>query len=67
MCLAKRRLDALGRLGAGEDEPGIARALRERDKVLPRMAGYKGHVLKTSLPEDREKRLREALGDTAPA
>jgi uncharacterized membrane protein len=37
------------------------------DKVLPRMAGYKGHVLKTSLPEDREKRLREALGDTAPA
>jgi hypothetical protein len=28
MGLAKRRLDALGRLGAGEDEPGIARALR---------------------------------------
>jgi uncharacterized membrane protein len=33
------------------------------DKVLPRMAGYKGHVLKTSLPEEREQRLREALGD----
>jgi uncharacterized membrane protein len=37
------------------------------DKVLPRMAAFKGHVLKTSLPEDREKRLREALGDTAPS
>jgi uncharacterized membrane protein len=37
------------------------------DKVLPRVAHYKGHVLKTSLPEDREKRLREALGDTAPS
>jgi uncharacterized membrane protein len=35
------------------------------DKVLPRVAAYKGHVLKTSLPDDREKRLREALGDTA--
>ena len=39
MGLAKRRLDALGRLAAGEDEPGIARALRERDEVLPRMGG----------------------------
>ena len=28
------------------------------------MAGYKGRVLKTSLSDDREKRLREALGDT---
>jgi uncharacterized membrane protein len=37
------------------------------DKVLARMAGYKGRVLKTSLPDDREKRLREALGDTAPS
>ena len=37
------------------------------DKVLPRMAGFKGHVLKTSLSDDREKRLREALGDTGPA
>jgi uncharacterized membrane protein len=35
------------------------------DKVLPRLAGFKGQVLKTSLPDDREKRLREALGDTA--
>lgn len=35
------------------------------DKVLPRMAAFKGRVLKTSLPDDREKRLREALGDTA--
>ena len=35
------------------------------DKVLPKMAGFKGRVLKTSLPDDREKRLREALGDTA--
>ena len=32
------------------------------DKVLPKMAGFKGRVLKTSLPDDREKRLREALG-----
>jgi uncharacterized membrane protein len=37
------------------------------DKVLPRVAGFKGHVLKTSLSEEREKRLREALGDTAPS
>ena len=37
------------------------------DKVLPRMAGFKGHVLKTSLSDDREKRLREALGDTSSA
>jgi uncharacterized membrane protein len=36
------------------------------DKVLPRMAEFKGHVLKTSLSDEREKRLREALGDTAP-
>jgi uncharacterized membrane protein len=31
------------------------------------MSGFKGHVLKTSLPDDREKRLREALGDASPA
>jgi uncharacterized membrane protein len=37
------------------------------DKVLPKMSGYKGRVLKTSLPDDREKRLREALGDTGPS
>jgi uncharacterized membrane protein len=37
------------------------------DKVLPRMAAFKGRVLKTSLPDDREKRLREALGDTGAA
>jgi uncharacterized membrane protein len=36
------------------------------DKVLPKVAAYKGRVLKTSLPEDREQRLRQALGDTAP-
>ena len=35
------------------------------DKVLPRMTEYKGRVLKTSLSDEREKRLREALGDTA--
>jgi uncharacterized membrane protein len=35
------------------------------DKVLPRMAGYKGHVLKTSLSDEREKRLRQALDDTS--
>jgi uncharacterized membrane protein len=34
------------------------------DKVLPRMAEFKGRVLKTSLSEEREKRLREALRDT---
>jgi uncharacterized membrane protein len=37
------------------------------DKVLPRVAAYKGRVLRTSLPEEQEKRLREALGDTAPS
>jgi uncharacterized membrane protein len=37
------------------------------DKVLPRVAGFKGRVLKTSLSEEREKRLREALGDTGPS
>jgi uncharacterized membrane protein len=35
------------------------------DKVLPRMSEYKGRVLKTSLSDEREKRLREALGETA--
>src|SRR5712664_3513888 len=39
MGLAERGLDALGRFGAGEDEPGIARALRKRNEVLPRMGG----------------------------
>jgi uncharacterized membrane protein len=34
------------------------------DKVLPRLAEFRGHVLKTSLSDEREKRLREALGDT---
>jgi uncharacterized membrane protein len=34
------------------------------DKVLPRVAEYKGRVLKTSLSDERERRLREALGDT---
>jgi uncharacterized membrane protein len=35
------------------------------DKVLPRMTEFKGRVLKTSLSDEREKRLREALGDTS--
>ncbi len=34
------------------------------DKVLPRVSHFKGRVLKTSLSDEREKRLREALGDT---
>jgi uncharacterized membrane protein len=37
------------------------------DKVLPRVEKYKGRVLKTSLSDEREKRLREALGDTGPS
>jgi uncharacterized membrane protein len=37
------------------------------DKVLPKVEKYRGHVLKTSLSDEREKRLREALGDTAEA
>ena len=36
-------------------------------KSCRKMAGYKGRVLKTSLSDEREKRLREALGDTAPS
>ncbi|HYG87193.1 MAG TPA: DUF1269 domain-containing protein [Azospirillum sp.] len=34
------------------------------DKVLPKMADFKGRVLQTSLSDEMEKRLREALGDT---
>lgn len=34
------------------------------DKVLPRISHHRGRVLKTSLPDEREQRLREALGDT---
>jgi uncharacterized membrane protein len=37
------------------------------DQVLPRMTEFRGRVLKTSLSDEREKRLREALGDTAPS
>jgi uncharacterized membrane protein len=37
------------------------------DKVLARMSEFKGRVLRTSLPDEQEKRLREALGDTAPS
>jgi uncharacterized membrane protein len=33
------------------------------DKVLPRMAEFKGRVLKTSLSDEQEARLRKALGD----
>src|SRR3990172_6940618 len=39
MRLSKRRLDPVGRLGAGKDKPKIARALRKGHKVLPRMCG----------------------------
>jgi uncharacterized membrane protein len=35
------------------------------DKVLPKLADFKGRVLKTSLPDDQERRLREALGEAA--
>src|SRR5690606_10645495 len=37
------------------------------DKVLPKVAKSQGRVLKTSLSDEREQRLREALGDTATA
>ena len=37
------------------------------DKVLPKMAGYKDRVLKTSLSDECEKRVREAPGDTGGA
>jgi uncharacterized membrane protein len=36
------------------------------DKALPKIKDFKGHVLKTSLSDEREQRLREALGDAAP-
>src|SRR5437660_2172349 len=42
--LAERRLDTLRRLGAGEDESGVARALRKRNEVLPRM-GSDGNLV----------------------
>lgn len=35
------------------------------DKVLPKVSHYQGRVLKTSLSDERERRLREALGDTS--
>jgi uncharacterized membrane protein len=31
------------------------------------MTEFRGRVLRTSLPDEQEKRLREALGDTAPS
>lgn len=34
------------------------------DKVLPRLAEFRGRVLQTSLSDEQERRLREALGDT---
>lgn len=37
------------------------------DKVLERMKGYRGTVLKTSLSDEREQRLRAALEGTSPA
>lgn len=33
------------------------------DKVLSRMTGFAGHVLKTSLTDEQETKLRAALGD----
>lgn len=35
------------------------------DKVLPKVAEFKGRVLKTSLTDEQEQRLRRVLGDTA--
>lgn len=37
------------------------------DKVLPRISQYGGHVLQTSLSDDAERHLREALGETTAA
>jgi uncharacterized membrane protein len=37
------------------------------DKVLPKVEKYKGRVLKTSLSNEREERLRAALGDAEPS
>jgi uncharacterized membrane protein len=37
------------------------------DKVLPRISEYGGHVLQTSLSQEAENSLREALGETAAA
>ncbi|MCS6780711.1 MAG: DUF1269 domain-containing protein [Geminicoccaceae bacterium] len=34
------------------------------DKVLPRLAEFRGRVLQTSLSDEQEQRLRAALGDT---
>lgn len=34
------------------------------DKVLPRISGYGGHVMHSSLSNEAETRLREALGET---
>lgn len=34
------------------------------DKVLPQLAEFRGRVLKTSLSDAQEQRLREALGET---
>jgi uncharacterized membrane protein len=37
------------------------------DKVLPRISGYGGHVIQSSLSTESEERLREALGEGAAA
>lgn len=47
-------------------EPGTAALIvlvadSTPDKVLPRIQGYGGHVVQTSLSEESETRLREAL------
>jgi uncharacterized membrane protein len=34
------------------------------DKVLPRISQYGGHVMHSSLSDDAETRLREAIGET---
>ena len=53
-------------------EPGKAALLvlvrqSTPDKVLPEIQKYGGHVLQTSLSDDAEGRLRDALGDRAAA
>jgi uncharacterized membrane protein len=35
------------------------------DKVMPKVAEFRGRLLKTSLSDQQEARLREVLGDTA--
>lgn len=43
----------------------IAIAYDSRDKVLPEIQQYGGQVLRSSLSNEAEERLREALGERA--